>query len=114
MTKQEFEEKTFGYHVSQPIPTTRVLKKRHRYRESRDTSLNDVHHARLEEGNPPSDWWGLYGSDKHRKEVIRKDIERHMNHEIKILERDLDERRGCECHLRVFRPWHCSYLLCTK
>ena len=88
MTKQEFEEKTFGYHVSQPIPTTRVLKKRHRYRESRDTSLNDVHHARLEEGNPPSDWWGLYGSDKHRKEVIRKDIERHMNHEIKILERD--------------------------
>ena len=66
---------------------TQVLKKRHRYRESRDRSLNEVHHARLEEGKPPSDWWGLYGSEEHRKEVIRNDIERHMTHEFKNLER---------------------------
>jgi hypothetical protein len=86
MTKREFEQKTFGWKTSEPIPTTRVLKKRHRYRESRDRTLNEDHHARLEDGRAPSDWWGLYGSEKHRKEVLRKDIQRHMVHEFKNIE----------------------------
>lgn len=86
LTKREYEEKTFGWTTSEPIPESRTLSKRHRYRESRDRRKSE-HHIRLDEGNPPKDWWGLYGSDKHRKDVIRKDIERHMAHEIKKVEK---------------------------